>query len=235
MPRLEAADLQLDHDSELKNILRDAGEDPVMHTVQNAFFDRVYWAPCLASAAHIQAQTALGIATVYDSKIHGSWHRLRDQTTAESGALSEIGEQQWMMQYVATRRHWLATHTNTLLRRTVYRMDNLQNLIAENNWQLELPLQIHGVRIDAALLEQPASVRVSAAADEPRLLMLKRPYMTGEDVKALQQALVNAGFDTVVDGIFGTGTERSVVRLQKEHRLMVDGIVGAATRAVLGI
>lgn len=235
LPRLEAADLRLDHDTRLKTLLRGAGDDPVMHTVQDAFFDRVYWEPCLASAAYIHAQTPLGIATIYDSKIHGSWHRMRDQTTAAVGALADIGEQQWITQYIATRREWLATHANRLLRRTVYRMDNLQRLIAANNWDLALPIEIHGVRIDAATLESPSAVRVSAAEDEPRMLMLKRPYLQGEDVKALQQALTTAGFDTVADGIFGSGTERSVLRFQKEHRLVADGIVGPATRAALGL
>ena len=57
----------------------------------------------------------------------------------------------------------------------------------------------------------------------------------GEDVKELQLALNEAGFDCgKVDGIFGSKTKAAVKEYQKAHGLKVDGIVGRQTWASLG-
>ncbi len=50
--RLEDTDLGLDHDGSFRGLLAEAGDDPVMQTVQDAFFDRVYWEPAEAFLAH---------------------------------------------------------------------------------------------------------------------------------------------------------------------------------------
>ena len=146
-------DLTLDHDQRFRRLLRNAGNDPVMHTVQDAFFDRVYWEPAIKSADYIGAETGLGTTIVYDSRIHGSWHAIRDQTNSDIGSLSEIGERIWFEQYVAKRHHWLATHSNIGLHATVYRMESFQELIVSDNWDLHLPLVVRGITIDQAALE----------------------------------------------------------------------------------
>ena len=78
LDRLAGTELSLDHDTAFRSLLREAGDDAVMWRVQDAFFDRVYWVPAERSAAYIGSKTALGMAVVYDSRIHGSWHRIRD-------------------------------------------------------------------------------------------------------------------------------------------------------------
>src|SRR5207244_3971494 len=50
LPRLSNRDLALDQDLNFRQILREAGDDPVMHDTQDRFFDSVYWAPALQSA-----------------------------------------------------------------------------------------------------------------------------------------------------------------------------------------
>lgn len=58
----------------------------------------------------------------------------------------------------------------------------------------------------------------------------------GEDVRKLQTALADAGYDLgKIDGDFGIMTQRAVVCFQFEHSLDVDGVVGNKTRAELGI
>lgn len=47
----------------------------------------------------------------------------------------------------------------------------------------------------------------------------------GENVKALQSALKNAGYDLSVDGVFGQETDNIVKRYQQDNQLGNDGIV----------
>ena len=50
----------------------------------------------------------------------------------------------------------------------------------------------------------------------------------GADVKALQSLLSEAGFKSRADGVFGAGTRRAVIRLERELGLRPDGRVTAA-------
>lgn len=235
LERLQRADLSLDGDMAFRALLKDAGHDPVMQSAQDDFFDRVYWAPALASAESIGAKTALGTAVVYDSRIHGSWGPMRDRTTDRFGRLADIGEEAWITDYVATRRDWLANSSNALLRKTVYRMDSFAALIAADNWDLALPFFVRGVRIDDGILEGPPPVRASAEPAGTRVLLLRRPFMRGDDVHTLQQALADAGIAVDVDGVFGPGTEAAVIAFQSRQGLGVDGAAGPATLGALGL
>jgi len=234
LERLANRDTTLDHDGRLRDLLRQAGDDPVMQTVQDAFFDRVYWNPSEQAANTIGIQTPLGVAVVYDSRVHGSWPAMRDRTMNRFGSVNNLGETLWVTRYVEVRRDWLANHSNTLLRRTVYRMDAFNSLIGDGNWNLNLPLDIRGVRITEAVLGH-RPIRVSAQDEEERLLRLRNPRMRGDDVRDLQRALVNAGLNVDLDGVFGTETEAAVRQFQSQKGMVVDGIVGPATRAALGL
>lgn len=69
-----------------------------------------------------------------------------------------------------------------------------------------------------------------------RLLQLTRPLLEGDDVRQVQQALVRNGFQSTVDGFFGPKTEEAVKAFQQQKQLQpVDGIVGPATLAALGL
>ncbi|MCA8928955.1 MAG: peptidoglycan-binding protein [Alphaproteobacteria bacterium] len=231
LARVELRDLSLDRDRPFRRLLREAGDDPVMQAVQDAFFDRVYWQPAINSLAFLGGAQPLTAAVVYDSRVHGSWHRMRDRTNAEHGTLAGLGEEAWVSAYIATRRHWLATHGNSLLHKTVYRMDALQALADAGAWTLALPLTVRGVRIDEAALA--GTVRVTAEDPDERVLKLTRPMMRGDDVRALQAALKDKRVAVSVDGVFGSETERAVIQFQIEADLTVDGIVGPATWAAL--
>lgn len=68
-----------------------------------------------------------------------------------------------------------------------------------------------------------------------RVLRLSQPYLRGEDVTALQRALVQRGFDLVVDGVFGVGTFEAVKNFQAQWNLNVDGVAGVETLTALGL
>ena len=70
-----------------------------------------------------------------------------------------------------------------------------------------------------------------------RLLKLTNPNLQGEDVRKVQQALVNAGFlnATQINSIYDDNTESAVEKFQKQKGLSQDGVVGLQTRRLLGI
>jgi peptidoglycan hydrolase-like protein with peptidoglycan-binding domain len=83
----------------------------------------------------------------------------------------------------------------------------------------------------------PSLTPTSAATPTPtkpsfeRTLRLSSPRMTGDDVKNLQQRLVDLGFTEVgmVDGSFGPKTDEAVRHFQQNNDLAVDGVVGPLT------
>lgn len=230
LPAFDARDVHLDSNGEVRDLLRRAGGDPVMRAVQDAFFDRVYWEPALRSADALTLGSALSVAVVYDSQIHGSFRRIRDQVVGEIGLPDAVGEKAWVARYVTTRRDWLATHSNELLHRTVYRMDSFRRLIGQGKWSLALPLTVRGVAISWTSLRVVDADTVVVSAQDPseRILLLATPMMKGDDVKQVQRAL-----GVMVDGVFGPVTDLAVRKFQEHEGLFIDGKVGPATRSAL--
>jgi chitosanase len=231
---VDRRDTKLDYNEKVKGLLRQAGGDPVMRSVQDEFFDRVYWAPAVKSAEYISVAKPLSFTVVYDSRIHGSYHYIRDLTNGQHGEARQIGEEEWIKAYVSVRRNWLATNQNTLLQKTVYRMDAFRALIDGNKWELPLPLTVRNAVISEDLFSadyvQPTIVPDSD--ESSRVLYLTKPVMKGEDVKRLQTALGFPGSD--VDGKFGNDTDKAVRTFQQSRGLKVDGKVGPATWSELG-
>lgn len=56
----------------------------------------------------------------------------------------------------------------------------------------------------------------------------------GSAVKELQRQLTDLDYNTKgIDGVFGSNTEKAVRQFQKDHHLVVDGVVGPATNKAL--
>jgi peptidoglycan hydrolase-like protein with peptidoglycan-binding domain len=56
---------------------------------------------------------------------------------------------------------------------------------------------------------------------------------TGSAVRTLQHALVAAGYELDVDGVFGANTDATVRDFQRQNDLDADGVVGPNTWAAL--
>lgn len=52
-----------------------------------------------------------------------------------------------------------------------------------------------------------------------------RPGMRGHDVRVLQDYLTLAGFPTTIDGSFGSGTKRNVIKFQRQQHMPANGVV----------
>jgi hypothetical protein len=71
------------------------------------------------------------------------------------------------------------------------------------------------------------------ADEQERTLFLTTPYLRGNDVRKVQEALLKAGVKVTVDGVFGPHTHTAVKQFQEQKELPVDGIVEAAVRNAL--
>lgn len=68
-----------------------------------------------------------------------------------------------------------------------------------------------------------------------RLLKITFPYMSGDDVRDVQNALKLRSFSPgIQDGIYGVLTRNAVVSFQKQAGLNADGVVGKQTVTALG-
>jgi peptidoglycan hydrolase-like protein with peptidoglycan-binding domain len=85
------------------------------------------------------------------------------------------------------------------------------------------------------ILSATSPTRPSAYTLDEGTLQLQTPPLQGDNVRALQQALVNGGFSLAVDGVFGASTDAAVRLFQQQKGLTIDGIVGPATRSALGL
>lgn len=131
-------DSRLDHDQALIALLKKAGSDPIMRKAQEDYFDEKYWDPSAAQGKARGFKLPISYAVIFDGNIHGSFKRIADRVGRQPDELT------WVKKYVAERKHWLGTHSNSLLRKTVYRMETFEHLLAVHNYDLNLPLSAHG-------------------------------------------------------------------------------------------
>ncbi|HEX6441240.1 MAG TPA: peptidoglycan-binding domain-containing protein [Stellaceae bacterium] len=75
----------------------------------------------------------------------------------------------------------------------------------------------------------------NAGPGQPRSLRPAEPPLEGEDVRAVQQALVAAGQPAPQTGLYDGATAAAVARFQKKSGLNVDGVVDDETRQKLGV
>jgi chitosanase len=141
-------------DTKLESLLKSAGAEQAMRYAQDKVFAQNYFEPAMRAVETSKWVTALALAVVYDSMIQGGWATLRDRVKASS-------EKEWIKQYVAVRRNWLANSKKAIVRGTVYRMATFEELIKNNNWSLNVPFFAHGVQVTEAHLE------IWMAADDP--------------------------------------------------------------------
>lgn len=94
----------------------------------------------------------------------------------------------------------------------------------------ERRMLMRGSVAGAAVTLAGAAFAAPASAARPILKVGSR----GTSVKGLQQRLTKGGYRPgAADGIFGSRTRAAVIKLQGDHRLVKDGVVGPKTWAVV--
>ena len=224
---IAARDVSLDRNLALHNLLRATADDPVMRGTQDGFFDEGFFQPALSEARDFGITDPLGCAIVYDSFVHGSWEPIRDRV---GGQPRTRGQRPWLIDYVAVRREWLATHPRVDLRATVYRMDAIGRLIDLDAWALELPLVVRGVEISMATLAgtPPGSFDAPEPGSRDLAFVMSGPLFRGVDVRLVQVALSQRGHDIHADGVFGRASAETVAEFQDREGRAATGVVEKA-------
>jgi hypothetical protein len=144
------SDSKLDSDSKFIEILKASAADEIMRQVQDDAFARRFFDPAFREASKLGIRTALGVAGILDSIVHGGWTLQRDATTAVLGGtpVSGVDEHKWIRGYLERRVSWMKEHQMSAIQKMAYRPEALLDLANQNNWDLSPPIVIRGKTID---------------------------------------------------------------------------------------
>jgi len=131
------------------NSLKSSGKnDPIMRACQDELFDAKYYQPAHAWFSSNGFKLPLSLLVIYDSTIHsGSMLPFLRKKFSTVIPANGGNEKEWIANYVNARHHWLAHHSDALLRKTVYRTECFKEQIQLNNWDLSQTVNAHGVKI----------------------------------------------------------------------------------------
>lgn len=133
----------------LEKALKAAAATNEMRAAQHAVGFERYLRPAIEACEGSGFITPLALAVIYDSINHGSWEKIRDRVLlpAPTNDLNArlVFEKAWISQYVSKRHDWLRSVPR--LRSTAYRTSFFLAQIDRRNWNLELPLFVHGATL----------------------------------------------------------------------------------------
>ena len=164
--RIASAINKLAADERFKNALRAAAVTDEMKSAQQQIAFAKYLRPALTICEAKGFVLPMSLAVVYDSVTHGSWERIAERVggaasrklldlperhslsahrAAEPQGKDEPGEKAWITEYIRKRHLWLSNIPR--LKAANYRTKFFLDQIAISNWELHLPLNVHGVRL----------------------------------------------------------------------------------------
>jgi len=140
----------LAQDKAFKSLLREAASDSIMAEVQEDCFEEFYLAPAFKFCKENGLALPLSYLVVCDSFLHSGsiLSFLRKKFPAALPAKTLDQEKLWIRQYTSARHEWLSTHSNKLLRNTIYRTTYYKSLLSGEDWMLERAHEIamHGTK-----------------------------------------------------------------------------------------
>ncbi|HKX83938.1 MAG TPA: chitosanase [Pyrinomonadaceae bacterium] len=127
-------------DITFKKALKAAAISSEMRSAQMQIAEERYLRPAIIECERLGLTTTLALSVVYDSITHGSWERIRDRVIEKPA-----NQNAWITEYVRRRDAWLASIPRLAVTR--YRTKFFLSQIAIGNWELKLPLRVHGVTL----------------------------------------------------------------------------------------
>ncbi|MBC7901493.1 MAG: hypothetical protein H7070_15725, partial [Saprospiraceae bacterium] len=127
----------------------------------------------------------LSLAVIYDSINHGSWEKIRDRVPAKNS------EKAWITEYVRQRDAWLLSIPR--LRSTRYRTRFFLDQIALGKWELDLPLNVHGIDITSEMFSRDSAVE---PVDKPAAAV---PAKTSSAITKPNNSLPNSSDDPQIE------------------------------------
>jgi chitosanase len=140
-------------DPDFIRLLKEIGnKDPLMMSVQEEMFDKLYLGPAFSWASKNGFALPLSYLVIADSFLHsGSMLDFLMNRFAEKKPSDGGDERAWIRDYTETRKDWLANHSKQVLRNTVYRCNCYLAEIDIDNWSLEqTPIVMHGTPVNLA-------------------------------------------------------------------------------------
>ncbi|MBK8466118.1 MAG: chitosanase [Chloracidobacterium sp.] len=202
-----AAINKLSRDTRFKQALRAAAVTSEMKAAQQTVAFEKYLLPAIQICEAKGFVLPLSLAVVYDSLNHGSFEYISARVTpigAVRTAMKDAvaAEKKWITEYVRERDRWLSAIKR--LRVTRYRTKFFLDQIAIGNWDLKLPMTVHGFRLTKEVLasadvkkEDAVTVERSDAVSEPGALA------TGSILNKAGKAISSAAdkFDRVSNAV----------------------------------
>ncbi len=149
------------NDRTLKNALRAAAVTREMRAAQHQVALERYLGPAIEACSGSGFTLPLSLAVIYDSIIHGSWEMVRDRVRLDRSRTSAASyEKLWITEYVKKRHTWLRGIPR--LRSTSYRTVFFLAQIIAGNWDLDLPVTVHGFSL--SIRNFPADITGNTAS-----------------------------------------------------------------------
>jgi chitosanase len=138
---------ELAGNTRFKKALKAAALTSEMRAAQHEIAERRYLRPAVEAAGGSGFVLPLSLAVIYDSINHGSYARIRDRVkiSKKNYSTGVEFEKAWIYSYVKNRDAWLESVPRLAV--TDYRTDFFLAQIARGNWMLELPVNVHGVKL----------------------------------------------------------------------------------------
>jgi chitosanase len=147
-------DRALPSNAAFKAALRRAGSDEIMQAIQEDLYTSLYIGPAIKWAEDEGFKEPLSYLVIADSFLHsGSILGFLRQRFPEKTPKNGGDEKAWIRAYVRERDKWLRTHSNKLLRNTVYRTNYFNQLLAKEDWDMD---QSHTVAMNGTRPRQYA-------------------------------------------------------------------------------
>lgn len=156
-------------DARLKSALRAAAATPEMRDAQHHVAYARYMLPAIRACNGSGFTLPLSLAVVYDSINHGSWETVRDMVRLPEPVVRTVGfEKAWITAYVKARHKWLRGIPR--LKVTSYRTAFFLEQIVAGNWQLNLPLMVHGYALKLNQFPPDSFGVTTSAAGHPPII-----------------------------------------------------------------